>query len=259
MPQTDNPALKFELLQSDDFSQFLLTNPAEIQHVLRDLIRNRAMLTAYVEGGRDFMLTSVLDLVDGDNTVVLDVPADDAMRGRALNSEELICITQVASVKIQFPLSRLSAGTHGGHPVLLARLPDRLLRLQRREYYRLTAPAAHSLLCQIPAPTEIGAVNTFEARVLDISGGGIAIVVPPEGVEFRPETEFDNCQIALPESGTVQAGLRIRNIFRVTNRNGISMLRAGCEFVDLPERIASVIHRYILKVERDRSARGRGG
>ena len=84
-------------------------------------------------------------------------------------------------------------------------------------------------------------------------------MVPHEGVEFRPETEFDNCQIALPESGTVQAGLRIRNIFRVTNRNGISMLRAGCEFVDLPERIASVIHRYILKVERDRSARGRGG
>jgi len=35
------------------------------------------------------------------------------------------------------------------------------------------------------------------------------------------------------------------------------MLRAGCEFIDLPASMASTIQRYILKTERERNARER--
>jgi c-di-GMP-binding flagellar brake protein YcgR len=258
MTQKDNPALKFELLQSDDFAQYLLRDTTEIEYVLRSLVKRRAMVTAYIDGSRDFMLTSILEVDKPKGYLLLDMPGDPAQQRRAEGAESLICITQLDSVKIQFPLEALSPTTEDGAPAFLARLPDRLLRLQRREYFRLTAPVSHSLVCQIPIPGESGPPSTFEARVLDISGGGVAIVVPPEGVEFRPDTEFASCQIQLPDAGTVTTTLRIRNVFRVTNRNGISMLRAGCEFMDLEDRVASIIHKYILKVERERSARERG-
>ncbi|TVO59907.1 flagellar brake protein [Denitromonas ohlonensis] len=255
MTQTDNAALKFELLQSDDFGRYLLRDRNEIIQVLRQLIAKRAMVTAYLSGGRDFLLTAVLAIEDED--LILDVAPDENRNRQAEAAEELICITQIENVKVQFPIPGITSTQFEGAPAFRAPLPDRLLRLQRREYYRLIAPVAHSLICQIPVPAEDGPTNTFEARVLDISGGGVAVIVPPEGVEFKPDTEFTQCQIQLPEIGTVQARLRVRNLFRVTNRNGISMLRAGCEFVDLPERVASVIHRYILKVERDRNSRER--
>lgn len=255
MPQTDNAALKFELLQSDDFSQYLIRHPTEILHVLRNLIRKRAMVTAYPDNSRVHVLTTVLEADDASNRIVLDMAASENDNRRAENAEELICITQVDNVKIQFPLGSLRRITFEGHEAFEAPMPDRLLRLQRREYFRLTAPATPSLVCQIPMQDEDGATITFEARVVDISGGGIAFVVPPEGVEFKPEMEFHHCQITLPEIGAVQTGLRIRNVFRITDRKGISVLRAGCEFVDMPERVASNIHRYILKVERERGAR----
>ncbi|MEZ5626053.1 MAG: flagellar brake protein [Rhodocyclaceae bacterium] len=256
MTQTDNAALKFELLQSDDFGRYLLRDRNEIIQVLRQLIAKRSMVTAYLASSRDFILTTVLALEDDE--VIFDLTPDESRNRQAQAADELICITQIDNVKVQFPVPGLQSTTFDGAPALKSPLPDRLLRLQRREYYRLIAPVAHSLICQIPVPSEDGPPNTFEARVLDISGGGLAVVVPPEGVEFKPDTEFTQCQIQLPEVGTVQASLRVRNLFRVTNRNGISMLRAGCEFVDLPERLASVIHRYILKVERDRNSRERG-
>ncbi|WP_227816932.1 flagellar brake protein [Nitrogeniibacter aestuarii] len=256
MTQKDNPSLKFELLQSDDFARYLMRDATEIEGVLRNLIRKRANVTAYLDGSRDFLMTTILDVRGND--VILDAPPNDVQLKKAELAEELICITQVDSVKIQFPLDGVDVTTHEGRPALEANLPDRLLRLQRREYFRLTAPVSHSLTCQIPVPGENGRVNTFEARVLDISGGGVAIVVPPEGVEFKPDTEFVDCQIQLPDAGVVTARLRICNVFRVTNRNGISMLRAGCEFVDLTDKVASVIHKYILNVERERSARERG-
>lgn len=255
MTAKDNPSLKFELLQSDDFARYLLRDATEIESVLRNLIRKRANVTAYLDGSRDFMMTTILDVRGND--VILDAPPSDIQLKRAAMAEELICITQLDSVKIQFPLDGVDITTFEGAPALEANVPDRLLRLQRREYFRLTAPVSHSLTCQIPVPGESGRVNTFEARVLDISGGGVAIVVPPEGIEFRPDTEFTECQIQLPDAGTVTARLRICNVFRVTNRNGISMLRAGCEFMDLTDKVASVIHKYILNVERERSARER--
>jgi len=255
MSAKDNPSLKFELLQSDDFARYLLRDPVEIEGVLRNLIRRRANVTAYLNGSRDFLMTTILDVRGQD--VILDAPPNDVELRKAEAANELICITQLDSVKIQFPLDGVDITTYEGAPALEANLPDRLLRLQRREYFRLTAPVAHSLTCQIPVPNEAGSVSTFEARVLDISGGGIAIVVPPEGVEFKPDTEFTECQIQLPDAGTITARLRIRSVFRVTNRNGISMLRAGCEFMDLTDKIESIIHRYILNVERERSARER--
>ncbi len=255
MPHTDNAAFKFELLQSDDFSQYLIRTPTEILHVLRNLIRKRAMVTAYPDNSREHVLTTVLEADDARQRIVLDMAASEADNRRAEAADELICITQIDNVKIQFPLGALRRIEFEGHEAFEAPMPDRLLRLQRREYFRLTAPVSHSLNCQLPMEGEDGGTITFEARVLDISGGGIAFVVPPEGVEFKPEMEFHDCQITLPEIGTVQTGLRIRNVFRVTNRNGISMLRAGCEFVEMPERVASVIHRYILKVERELGSR----
>lgn len=256
MTQTDNAALKFELLQSDDFGRYLLRDRNEIIQVLRQLIAKRSMVTAYLSGSREFILTTVLAIED--DTLIFDPTPDDARNRQAEAAGELICITQIDNVKVQFPVPGLTPASFEGAPAFKAPLPDRLLRLQRREYYRLIAPVSHALICQIPIPAEDGPPSTFEARVLDISGGGVAVVVPPEGVEFTPDTEFTRCQIQLPEIGTVQASLRVRNLFRVTNRNGISMLRAGCEFIDLPERVASVIHRYILKVERDRNSRERG-
>ena len=96
MPRTDNAALKFELLQSDDFSRYLIRSPTEILHVLRSLIRKRAMVTAYPDNSREFVLTTVLEADDANNRIVLDLAADETDNRRAEAAEELICITQVA-------------------------------------------------------------------------------------------------------------------------------------------------------------------
>jgi c-di-GMP-binding flagellar brake protein YcgR len=61
----------------------------------------------------------------------------------------------------------------------------------------------------------------------------------------------------LPETGAIVTSLRVRNLFRITNRDGSIMLRAGCEFIHLSSSMASTIQRYILKVERERNARER--
>jgi c-di-GMP-binding flagellar brake protein YcgR len=252
MADKAQPATKFELLQSDDFEQYLLHERREIAYVLRQLAARRCMITAYLGNSSRFIMSSVLSVSDDDRSIHLDLGSDEILNNEAASTESLLCITQLDKVKVQFSITRPRLETFGKFPALFAAMPEVLLRLQRREYYRLTAPVAHSLICRIPSP---GASNRVEARVIDISGGGVAVIVPPKDMGLTADEKYMDCRLDLPEFGPVTTTLRVRNIFRITNRSGTDMLRAGCQFEDLPADMANAIQRYILRVERDRKAR----
>ncbi len=249
---------RVELLRSDDFAQYLLHDARQIKQILRSLVENRALITTYLPSGNQSFLTAILTLIDDEERLVFDASPDEAVNRRVASIDELICATQLEGIKIQFPLSGIQEVTYQGRDAFVADRPERLLRLQRREFYRLVAPITHALNCTIPIPQKDAEPRTIEARVLDISGGGMAMVVPPDDADFVPGMEFDGCRVNLPDFGPVTVRMRVRNLFRLTNRNGVEVLRAGCEFVNLPNSANNLIQRYIFKVERDRSARERG-
>lgn len=251
-------SLKFELLQADDYSRYLLRGRTDILFNLRGLIQKRAMLSAFIDASADSFLTAIVALSADENQLILDAASDETINRRVEAAEQLICVTQLDRIKIQFAARGIQRIQHEGHDAFRVQVPDVMLRLQRREYFRLTAPSAHSLTCLIPMT--IGGEHrdiSVEASVVDISGGGLSITIPSEGMVVEPDMEFGNCRLMLPETGAIVTSLRVRNLFRITNRDGSITLRAGCEFTHLSSAMASTIQRYILKVERERNARER--
>ncbi len=250
--------LKFELLQADAHSSYLLHGKTDILYNLRSLMQKRGMLSAFIDASADSFLTAILAISPDERYLILDAASDEAINRRVEVAEQLICITQLDKIKIQFATRQLQRITHEGHAAFRTPLPEVLLRLQRREYFRLTAANPHKLSCLIPIIVDgEKRMISVEAAVLDISGGGLAVLVPPTETAFEPDMEFADCRLMLPEIGPIATSLRVRNLFRITNRDGSVMLRAGCEFIDLPASMASTIQRYILKTERERNARER--
>ena len=251
MSTKNTPEPKFELLQADDYSQYLLREPREVAFVLRQLAARRSMVTAHFGERNEFLLTTVIEVAADNKSLLLDLGREETLIANALASGQLLCVTQIDKVKVQFPLERLQRVTHEGFPALRAPLPGVLLRLQRREYYRLSAPASDTLSCQIPLADD----RRITARVIDISGGGIAVLAPPDDTLLQPDMSFRNCQLVLPEFGPITATVHVRSLFRMTQRNGQDMLRAGCQFEDLSAPMAHAIQRYILRIEQDRAGR----
>lgn len=254
MSHSESPEPRFELLKADDYHQYLLSEAREIVFVLRQLAARRANITAYLDEGMSFFPTSIVDIARDERHLLMDLGPDAGLHAQIASAQRILCITQMDKVKIQFMLQDVQIIQHEGFPTLRVALPAKLLRLQRREYYRLAAPSSTPLRCMIPVSPING--EQIDARVLDISGGGIAVVIPPQGLNFTPEQEYPNCRLELPEFGPITATLRIRNVFRIVQRNGVETIRAGCQFVDLSPATANLIQRYILKVERDRKLRG---
>jgi len=236
----------------------VLRGKTDIVYNLRSLVQKRAMISAFIDASADSFLTAILDVNPDNDTLILDAASSDVINDRVDGTEQLICVTQLDKIKIQFAATRPVRINHEGHTAFRIALPEVLLRLQRREYYRLIASNPHSLSCLIPVSSggEKRMVS-MEATVLDISSGGLAILLPPNEPTLEPETILNDCRLMLPETGPIVTSLRVRNIFRITNRDGSTMLRAGCEFTDLPASMASTIQRYILKAERERNARER--
>lgn len=247
---------RIEILDADNFSEYVLRDPLEVAAVLNGLIQQRCIVSAHPDGKRDFVLSTLLAADKSNGRLFFDPPGDDASRQKALAAASMTFSALLEKIKVQFSTMGLTAGEFEGHAALVAPWPEKVLRLQRREYFRLITPVAHSVVCNIPVPTD-ESVRTFEARVLDISGGGIGVLVPPKGLQLSTDMEFDECSLLLPEFGNVSTRLRIRSIFQVTNKNGMTMMRAGCQFVDLPRGAETVIQRYILKMERERNSRAR--
>lgn len=251
--QTPSPV---ELLEPGSYSQYLLGSRNEIVAVLRALRADHARITVYFNAGRDFLLTTLVALED--DAVILDYGSDPAMNRRALEADKLFCATQQDRIKIQFILRGVSEISYEGRPAFRAGYPDTLLRLQRREFFRLTVPVARPLRCIVPYIDADGNRAQMAIHVLDISGGGMAVMTPPEGIGFESGAEFPNCRLELPEVGTIVATVRICTVFEMTLRNGNVVRRAGCQFVHLPGQMMTLVERYIIKVERERKARESG-
>lgn len=241
------------LLHAENHAQYLLHAPREIAFVLRQLASKGALVTAMFGNERDFLLTTVIGVAEDNRSLLLDLGRDEEIVSRALRKGHLLCDTQLDRVKIQFEIEHIEKTEHEHLPALRAPLPGLLLRLQRREYYRLSVPLADDMLCSVPL--ESG--RSINARVIDISGGGLALLVTPTNSPFAPGQVFKNCSLTLPHAvGPIRFTLEVRNLFRISQRDGREMVRAGCQFSDMPMQVADQIQRYILRAEQERATRG---
>lgn len=249
----------FEIDHPRAFAQFLLDNPLEIQFYLNQLIARRSLLTAYIDDGRSFFLTSLVAIDQATGTLFLDPSNADASHADVTASRQITLVTNLDRVKIQIRLPSLRRDQYHGHPILAASLPKQLLRLQRREYFRLEPPLSAPILCQLATRDTAGQQQIFDLYLSDISGGGVSLIGPLDiAAHFPRDAQFPQCRLDIPDEGVIQVNLRVRKTVEMSGRDGRHNLRIGCEFVNLPGNRLAFIERYIARIERERKARDSG-
>ncbi|HPT49170.1 MAG TPA: flagellar brake protein [Accumulibacter sp.] len=247
---------KFEIEQPEDYGQYLLHAKAEVVAILRSLMQKKSLISAYFNDGNTLLLTSVLHVATETGEIVFDSGNDDDVNRKVLQAENFILSASVDSVKVQFTLQKLSESRVAGRLAFRAALPDKVLRLQRREFFRLATPIAKPVKFSSTIHRPDGSAMLVEASLLDISGGGIGLMASLSLAELLPRGAIlKDCRMTLPDEGLLVANLCVRNKFDVTTRAGSHYVRVGCEFMALPGARTSMVQRYITRVERERKAR----
>jgi c-di-GMP-binding flagellar brake protein YcgR len=245
-----------DFLPGDKYSQFLLTGKNEMFAVCRGLAEHVSLISMIFNGGHDMVLTTLISW--GENGLLLDFGASEEMNQAALKAEKLFCAAQLDKVEIQFILRGVKRVVVDGRPTFHAQLPESILRLQRREYFRLLTPIVTPLRCKIRCNDAEGAPMSLSTQIVDISVGGVCLAGLPADLPLNADTRFGESGIDLPEGGAVIADLQLRWMVDVVNRSGVPSKRAGFEFLRLPHAKSTLIQRYITKTERERKARESG-
>ncbi len=247
---------EFELENADTYGRYMLYSRTEIVFVLRAMQKKGSMATIYFDHGKHFFLTALIDIDERNDQLIIDRGGDEEINRWALSADQLLCTANVDKIKIQFSLAGIKPFQHEGREVFATKMPRSLLRLQRREYFRLDTPQGNPIICHGKASREDGTEIGLNLPLLDISGGGVGMLAPIEAESLVTVGKtLHRCRMDIPEEGTIQVNLVVRNSRTFSMRNGQPQLRIGCEFVDLPGSRLSMIQRYITRIERERKAR----
>ncbi|MDR1647585.1 MAG: flagellar brake protein [Zoogloeaceae bacterium] len=254
MIEPNQAPMRLELEESDIFSQYFLYSRAEIVFVLREAAQKNRMMTVYFDMGHSFFLSSVLEV--SPEGLIIDCSNQEETNQKALSTARLLCTMSVDQVKVQFALNGVRRTFQEGKPAFWSALPTSLLRLQRREHFRIPTPAANPLICQIPIPSDAEGAPPLCFPLLDLSVGGMGLKVEKKDIaRFSYDALFEACVLSLPEAEQVKFGLGVRTVLEINTNIAHPHFRVGCEFVDCPRSLPILIQRYITALERERKAR----
>jgi flagellar brake protein len=239
------PVLTIEKFRDGEERKFLIKSPKEIQLTLHAIAQKKTSTIIYFDNNERF-LKSLL-LAANDKGMWLDVGPDHNDNNQIAHTENLTLVTMHNGAKVQL------AGNHvqiyAGHPAFYLPLPSAIYRVQRRDYFRLSASAADApLKCVIPPAAE-KQQHLHEVTILDISAGGIALVCRESSVRLEAGEIYPDCKIELPGVGTLTATIEVKNLFDVNSSGGTVIKHAGCEFKHLDGQMSMLLQRYISMMQ----------
>lgn len=141
----------------------------------------------------------------------------------------------------------------GRVPVLLLKAPEKIERIQRRDYVRLDAslPVRFTVV-GAPEGFQYDAVLTLTSRTRDISGGG-ALLLSPLGLV--PGTRID-LLVELPGSQPVHSMAEVVRMAGDDQQMSGGVWPIGVRFIGMDDRHRESIIRFIFSEQRERRRKG---
>lgn len=242
MRSTDN-------LQLSDWHEFAVTSRREIEALLRNICTQKSRVLIQVGGNPVTWVTAVA--CDG-ATLILDRSRNGEQNDSIMKAGVVSFETSLDNIRIVFDSGCTREVDYQGEPAFALAVPGRLIRLQRREFYRVATPVIYPVLVSIPLPKAAdGEAVTFSLS--DISCGGISLLDNQQALGVHVGRVFAKCRIELPDVGVVTTGLQVRNAATTRLLNNRTNSRLGCQFVGISNAHLAMVQRYVSKRECERT------
>lgn len=244
--------------RKEDLSPYTLRGRTEILALLNTIAEHTLLTTVSFVSGSDvapeFFVSSILEVDEHDNHLIIDSAQNPAINLAATRAQSVKLETLLDKIRISFTLEALQFSLYEGRHTLRAKIPDRIVRLQRREHFRVPVPVMHPVECTIILDKPDGAV-ALTLKPTDLSFGGMGLFDDQVRLDNTVGHQYQNCRINLPGVGVIFADLKVTNAQAVTLPGGQIKNRIGLGFLKLSNATGNLLQRYILSLERDRNAK----
>lgn len=237
----------------DQLARYGVRSRKEIVFLLRQVQQRKLLVNLDLPNSRQIIVTSVLAIDEARNAIILDSARGDALNRELLSGPGAEFVTQLEGVTLSFFTGAVTFCDYEKLPALRIALPKAMIRLQRREHFRVPMPIAHPVKCMAPPQAE-DETEPITTHLVDLSCGGVALADIAGRISPDPGRRLPDCRILLPGVPPVVATLEIRNSAQIRLHNGAFQTRLGCQFIDLPNDMAAPLQRFVMEIERARRA-----
>lgn len=232
----------------DPYAEFRVGHPQERVALLRQLRDGQQPVILNGPDGSAFT-TTLWSIDEHAGRMHFAVGAGDPPALQALlDGDEAIAVAYMDSVKLQFELQGLMLLRGTTSRTLQCALPAHVWRFQRRQAYRVRAPAGQAPVARLRHPSLPD--MKLALRVLDLSIGGCALWFPANLPQLTPGTRFNEVLIELDAATRFSVGIQIQHV----TAQGISDKghRLGCEWLALPAPAERLLQRWIDQAQKRR-------
>lgn len=250
---------EFNELQIEDLGPYRVRSRREIISLLRSIGTHNQLVRMIFNNGSESVMTSILLVDEETPSVILDVAPGSMQNQRILDSTNLSFETALERIRILFFSETIEQVEYDGTPAFRIPLPDNVIRLQRREYYRVMTPVSNPVRCTffLRDPEGRLAPRAVTLPLKNVSNGGISVIDELKQLDNTIGMHYQDCRIDFPGNAVI-ATLEIRSSQDIKLQNGKTVRRLGCMFINLPNPMLALVQRHILKLEREQNAKSTG-
>jgi len=230
--------------QAHDGGEENVTNRSVIIATLHQLKAEHELLSVDVPGCKDTATSAILGVKEDQGCYYLDELNLETTHKAFVKQRKALIHCRLHGMEIRLPCHLQKASMDNGIALYKICIPNRLIRVQRREHFRLRLNAG--LLIPVCVPSLEGHRASGEA--FDLSAGGVGALIHTEDVPSRGQV-LSGVSIALPHSPSFKANIEIR-FARVDEIQ--HSLRIGGRFVSLDRNQERVIEHFLAEQQRKR-------
>ena len=232
-----------------DTSSFSIQNPRQIINNLSLLMNNKCLLSARFGGANESYITTLLDIDEKKNTVILDYGLKEDLNQRILKADKIAFDTEYSGIKVSFIGTELKKTTHKGEAAFAMQLPKLLYWMQRREFFRVRPTHSNPCDCHLL----LRGINPVDLKLYDISLSGFAMLNVSKEISdlLIPGTLMKHYKLMLSDIGDVMISFEIRSKSMINLSKTQRVQKISCKFVELTVSAEENIQRYIHLLQRE--------
>ena len=238
-----------QLSEAEIEARFHITGTRPVAFMLAGFAKENEQFSVTFQAGQEMFLTTVLAVLPEKGLFIFDCSGSAESNRKLLASERNVFVGRPDGIRVQFATGRVSALIYAGSQAFSVALPNYIVRLQRREFFRIATPRAKPL--QFFGRLPEGALLKQPAHDISVAGIGLTAARLPDGL--LPGQLLENCRFSLPEDERdLSFSATVSHLSELEARSGIRQWRLSLQFNKLPTADENCIQRYIGRLERER-------
>ena len=174
-------------------------------------------------------------------------PSDPRLQA-LLEGDEATAVAYLESIKVQFDVDNLVLVHGPGGCALSASYPREVFRFQRRSGYRVRPLPRETPVARLRHPMLPD--MRLALRVLDLSIGGCALLLPDDVPPLPVGAQINGVQIELDLVTRLETGLVLHHVTAIQSES--RGVRLGCEMVGASRDAERALQRYIDQTQKRR-------